>query len=95
MNEGWKKKRERGEGWEPWLLAEDLRVATTTEAWMACSDADCQATAHADLLYKGRQGKEGRKKGKKEWKEGKKKKKTSLEASKQDELSNIICKQPL
>lgn len=66
---------------------------------MACSDADCQATAHADLLYKGRQGKarQGRKEGRKERKNERKKKekKTSLEASKQDELPNIICKQQL
>jgi hypothetical protein len=67
---------------------------------MARSDADCRATAHADLLYEGRQGKagkEGRKKERKERIKGikKKKKKTSLEASKQDELPNIICKQQL
>ncbi len=41
---------------------------------MACSDADCQATAHADLLYKGRQGK-ARKEGRKERKNEREKKK--------------------
>jgi hypothetical protein len=41
---------------------------------MACSDADCQATAHADLLYKGRQGKEGTKERRKERKNEREKK---------------------